>query len=137
MESYDPLRGPAPEEWLGLRDRTKARLVQAYHEHRGLNLEDLRSHAVFHVAIENQLARREPVEVAEALERLVDEGLDRHEAIHAIASVLAGCIEEAQRRASTSPLPTGSYARSVKWLTAQGWRASEAAHTELVSRPEG
>lgn len=130
MESYDPLRPPLPEEWLELDEAERTRLVEAFHASRGIEAEDSRSHVVFHVAIENQLARREPAEVTNALERLVAEGLDRHEAIHAIASVLASCIEEAQRRASTSPLPTGSYARSVKWLTAEAWRASVAAHVE-------
>lgn len=46
-------------------------------------------HALAHVIVENQLAEDLP-EARRALERLLGEGLDRHDAIHAIASVLMG-----------------------------------------------
>jgi hypothetical protein len=41
-----------------------------------------------HVVVENQVALGEVMRVPETLERLLDEGLDRHEAVYAIGSVL-------------------------------------------------
>ena len=49
-------------------------------------------HALMHGIVENQLAARDPAEVATTLERLMVAGLSRHEAIHAIASVVAEAL---------------------------------------------
>jgi hypothetical protein len=46
-------------------------------------------HVTIHQTIENQLAARNPPVVHETLERLMRAGLSRHEAIHAIGSVLS------------------------------------------------
>ncbi|MGY4511289.1 hypothetical protein [Bradyrhizobium sp. USDA 3650] len=46
-------------------------------------------HAVIHAVVESQIADRE-LPVRAAAQRLMSEGLDRHEAIHAIRSVLVG-----------------------------------------------
>ncbi len=48
----------------------------------------LRLHAVFHTIVENQIAMGGATPVPEAMDRLMAEGLDRHEAIHAVASKL-------------------------------------------------
>jgi hypothetical protein len=45
-------------------------------------------HAAIHVAVENQIAMGVEL-VGETVARLVAEGLDRHEAIHAIGALLA------------------------------------------------
>jgi hypothetical protein len=42
-----------------------------------------------HVIVENQVALGEAYPVQSVLLRLMEEGLDRHDAIHAIGSVLA------------------------------------------------
>ena len=49
-------------------------------------------HAVVHAIVENQLALGEPVVVA-TLARLRSDGLDRHEAVHAIGSVLSAHLD--------------------------------------------
>lgn len=46
-------------------------------------------HITIHQTIENQLAEDDPQEVRHVLERLVAQGLSRHEAIHRIGSVLS------------------------------------------------
>ncbi len=46
-------------------------------------------HLVFHQTVENQIARGEPPETAEALDRLMSRGRTRHEAVHEIGAVLA------------------------------------------------
>lgn len=52
-----------------------------------------KSHAAFHLAVETQAATGfEPT--VRALERLRGQGLNRHDAIHAIGSVLAAAVWE-------------------------------------------
>jgi hypothetical protein len=45
-------------------------------------------HIAAHIMIENQLEADDPPEVAQALDRLRSNGVDRHDAIHQIAAVM-------------------------------------------------
>lgn len=51
-------------------------------------------HILFHQTIENQIAGGDPPETAETLERLMNQGHSRHEALHQISAVLADEIFE-------------------------------------------
>jgi len=88
MIRYNPIKQPNSEEWFFLNEAERIDLVTAYHKHIRANLPNVKIHATIHVIIENQLAEGIPA-VVEALPRLMNEGLDRHDAIHAIGSVLA------------------------------------------------
>jgi len=56
-------------------------------------------HLSLHLALEEQVAIRQPAEVAGCLEHLMQrKGLDRHDALHAILEVLAETVYFAQRR---------------------------------------
>jgi len=81
------------------------------------------AHAVFHAIVENQLAQADPVTVP-TLARLKAEGLTRHEAIHAIASVLAGHMHDlmASSRAAQPPPTTEAYYQGLRDLSADTWR---------------
>jgi uncharacterized protein YoaH (UPF0181 family) len=46
-----------------------------------------------HVIVENQLTTGDPPEVPATLARLMAEGLSRHEAVHAVASIVADEIQ--------------------------------------------
>lgn len=46
-------------------------------------------HTALHVLIEKQLQIKSPPETVDVLSRLLEKGVDRHEAVHAIASVYA------------------------------------------------
>ena len=46
-------------------------------------------HAVLHVIVENMIVLNDPPERAVAVERMVSEGLDRHDALHAAAVIVA------------------------------------------------
>ena len=70
-----------------------------------------------HVIIENQLASGEPTQVRAALGRLRAAGLGRHEAIHAIASVLVRHLHGLLRGTPAEHL----YEAEVDALTAEGW----------------
>ena len=86
---YDPMMSPDPVAWLGLDESERIEAALRYHERVGAEAGSLRAHAAIHAAVETQLAEGR-VTTLEALRRLVQEGLDRHEAIHAIGSLVAG-----------------------------------------------
>ena len=87
MDSYDPDTTPIGPDWLNLDEGERIELVSSYHRRTKVRLPNSQLHAVIHVIIENQLALEEEA-VVKALTRLQDEGLSRHDALHAIGSVL-------------------------------------------------
>lgn len=66
-------------------------LVEAYHRRQRIRFPNARMHAAFHVVVENQLAFGEEA-VLDTLAPLCRDGLTRHDAIYAIASVLVGHV---------------------------------------------
>jgi hypothetical protein len=85
---YDPNAAPDPKEWLALDEHERIRLAKNYHQAARIKLPDPKAHAIFHAAVENQIAEGFGPS-CRALERLQREGLSRHDAIHAIGSVVA------------------------------------------------
>jgi len=83
----------------------------------------MRLHALFNAIIENQAALKDETPVAEAIMRLRMEGLDRHEAIHAIGSVLAGFFYETFNGGGTTEKfnANEAYYEKVRTLTRQKW----------------
>ncbi len=121
MDSYDPFRAPEPAEWLTLDESERIELVERYHLESGSEVGDAPAsvHAAIHVAVENQIAMGEEG-VPEALARLMRQGLTRHEAVHAIGSVLAEeMFEIVQRKVEHDP---ERYRRRVGKLSAKRWR---------------
>jgi hypothetical protein len=57
------------------------------------------------------------------VQRLMDEGLDRHEAIHAIGSLFAKFI--LMNAPESVAEPNAPYFAALEWLTARGWRRSQ------------
>ena len=122
MNSYDADRKPNHNAWLGLDEDTKIDLVVAYHRRRHPRTPQIRLHATFHTIVENQLAANEPV-VVETLERLRNEGLSRHDAVHAIGSVLAARLYDALKREQPDAGQdlNEAYAIELRKLTAESW----------------
>jgi len=122
MNRYDPEVAPPAEEWVALDEGERILLVEAYHRDARIPLSKTarKLHASFHVIVENQLASNdEPV--VRALARLMKQGLSRHDAVHAIGSVVA---EEIYDLLKLQDAPDTSYARyyeAVEHLTAESW----------------
>ena len=76
-------------------------------------------HVTIHQIVENQLAAKELPVVHETLERLVRSGLSRHEAIHAIGSVL--CEEIWEILCQERPFDEERYERGLRQLNAREW----------------
>lgn len=120
MKRYDPERAPDREKWLALDEQERIALVAAHHRRARVKLPNLRLHAAIHAVVENQLAERLTV-VQETLERLMAEGLDRHDAVHAIASVVTKHLWNAMNERLQGPDPHEAYFDRLKGLTAAAW----------------
>lgn len=87
MNRYEPSKTPDSAEWLALDEQERVALVEEFHRRARVDLPNVKLHATMHVVVENQLALNdEPV--VRGLARLIKEGLTRHDAIHAIGSVV-------------------------------------------------
>lgn len=121
MEKYDPLDAPEPSAWLELEESESIDLVLAYHRTAGVAPPNERIHAVAHVIVENQIALGDETPVAGTLERLTSEGLDRHDAVHAIGTVLMDLMWKIQK-GDISSKPDATYYAGLEKLTAESWR---------------
>ena len=123
MDSYDPDTPRNSADWLQTDEGERIELVSSYHRRKKVQLPNAQLHAVIHVVVENQLALGEEV-VIETLARLQREGLSRHDALHAIGSVLAADLYELMQASSEA---TGDahrrYLDRLQKLTAKNWRA--------------
>ncbi len=121
---YDPQVAPDAETWLGMGEEAQISIVREYHKTCAPERlkEDL--HAAFHVMIENQLAQNEEP-VQETLERLTKDGLDRHEAIHAMCAVLIEHKYDIVHRGSTGSNAKEMYYQDLARLVASEWKRPE------------
>jgi len=124
VKRYDPLQAPEPEEWLSLDESERIRLAAEYHRRARIRLPDTKVHAVFHVIAENQIAHGDEIPVRRTLVRLMEEGLDRHEAIHAIGLGLSEHIYDLVHGAVAKTDPNQPYYEALARLTAERRRRS-------------
>jgi hypothetical protein len=82
--------------------------------------------SVAHVSVENQVALGDPPAVKETLTRLMGEGLDRHDAVHAVGSVVVGIVFDVvhgKGKNKDAGDINAKYSRELAKLTAASWRA--------------
>jgi len=123
MERYDPEIAPTGEDWLGIDEGERLLLVEEYHRDARIPMPQRarRLHASMHVIVENQLASNdEPI--VRALTRLMKESLSRHDAVHAIGSVVAEEIYDLLKQEDTSDTVRTRYYAAIERLTAATWR---------------
>jgi hypothetical protein len=121
LENYNI--APNPIDWLRLDEQERISLIEHYHKLARIKLPNLTAHAVFHSIIENQIAEGlEPV--LRAITRLTDEGLTRHDALHAIANVAAAHIHDLFKNKDDAITSRARYIAAVERLSAKSWRNS-------------
>jgi hypothetical protein len=120
---YDPDQGPDPKQWLETGEGQRISLVEKYHRKQRIGMPSLKAHAALHVMVENQVAMGDELTVKATLERLMREGLDRHDAVHAIATVLTDWIWAAENGQAPKGDPNAYYRQKLKELTAEKWRS--------------
>ena len=104
---YEANDQPHSATWLELDETERVDAVMDYHRR--------------HVVVENQVALGEATAVPATLNRLMHEGLDRHEAIHAVGSILMSIVFDVLQ----APDAGGArYSRELATLTAAGWRSN-------------
>lgn len=124
---YDPEVAPDAARWQELDEDEQIMLVEAHHRQAEVELANTTAHAIMHVIIENQVAKGDELPVRRAIERLMGEGLDRHEAVHAVASVLAAHLTDTLKAGAAD---NAAYNAAVERLTAESWRAEFKQETE-------
>ena len=126
MEAYNPECMPEPASWLELDERERIVLVETYHRVARIKLPNVTAHAALHAIVENQIALNlDPV--VRAMHRLGKEGLTRHDAVHAIGSVVAEHlfdILKTNQNDDAAALQARYYA-AVERLSAASWRRGE------------
>jgi hypothetical protein len=121
VQRYDPEHAPNPEQWLALDEQERFALVEAHHRRARIKLPNLKIHAVFHAIVENQIA--EGMEsVVRAMTRLRTQGLSRHDAVHAVASVVAAHMHDLVQNKGDAATSNSIYGAAVERLTAKSWR---------------
>jgi hypothetical protein len=123
VKRYNPAVSPPPSEWPALDEQERLLLVERYHVRAKIDLPNVKLHAVMHAIVENQLAESVPA-VVETFERLTTEGLDRHDVLHAIGSVLAHHMVQLMNHDVSTADPNAVYFAELRALTAARWRAS-------------
>lgn len=126
--SYNPENTPSPSNWLELPEQERVRIVSTFHMVHRLKSGNAKAHAAIHVIVENQVAMGFGPTVR-AMARLQSQGLSRHDALHAVGSVVSGYMFAAMRK----PAEADSHAlqseinSAIERLDAESWRKEYGA----------
>ena len=121
MSRYDPSQTPDAAEWLDLDEQERLDRVERYHRRARIDLPNRTLHASIHVAVENQLAAEDEPAVR-AFARLMKDGLSRHDAVHAIGSLVAEHIYDLLKLNDSPEALRARYYAALECLTAAQWR---------------
>jgi hypothetical protein len=116
---------PDPEEWLELDEQERIDLVRDYHRGARIRVPNALVHATLHAIVENQIALGDETPARRTAQRLMDEGLDRHEAIHAIGWVLVEFMADLVNAPEPDTDPNTPYFAALERLTVEDWRRSQ------------
>lgn len=119
--NYHPQKSPEPDTWLALDEAERIALIKAHHRRTRVKVPNPQIHATIHLIVENQLAEGLEV-VRETLDRLRAEGLDRHEAIHAIGWVLIQHLSNLMQASEPDPNDHAPYYQALQTLTVNNWK---------------
>ena len=126
MKNYEPESAPNPAAWIALNEQERIRLAEARHLAARIKLPNVKAHAAFHAIVENQIAEGHPPAVR-ALARLIHEGLSRHDALHAIGSVVAEHFFDGMNTKDKDFARTAQarYDAAVERLSAREWKSRQ------------
>jgi hypothetical protein len=121
MNTYNPNVAPDPDTWNALEETERIVIVERYHKRKRIRMSNQTVHATFHVIVENQIAKGDELNAARTLDRLMSEGLDRHEALHAVGCVLAENMRRMMSGESEN-FSESRYSSDLDDLTAEKWK---------------
>ncbi len=121
INKYNPSESIAADEWLAIDELERSDLVREFHE--GLDgppdEDSLPGHVIIHVIVENQIAMDVEL-VPETIAKLVRQGLDRHEAVHAVGALISVQMFNLSQGKIEKFCPR-KYKRQLTKLTAKRW----------------
>jgi len=120
---YEANDQPHSATWLELDETERVDAVMDYHRRAKL-IWKTSSFTMTHVVVENQVALGEATAVPATLNRLMHEGLDRHEAIHAVGSILMTIVFDVLQAPDAGGDINARYSRELTTLTGAGWRSN-------------
>jgi hypothetical protein len=120
---YDPSVEPDTSEWMKADEVERIHSVEDFHREARIKIPNEQAHAIIHAIVETQIAIGVPAVLA-AMQRLRSEGLDRHESVHAVGTLLAQFLHKiVSEKAEAVPEVTNEmYANALKSLTVSWWR---------------
>lgn len=123
MNQYDPEVAPDAPAWLALDEAARMQLTEAFHRDTRVRLERSarKLHAAVHAIVETQLATAHDPAVR-ALERLMADGLTRHDAVHAIGNVVAQHVHGVMQGREGERPSREAYDRQLEELNGTRWR---------------
>ena len=124
LTEYDPYEQPDPELWLSMDESERMFMVEEFHTEAEIEVPSMMLHCAIHTTVENQIALGDELPVERKLDQLLGEGLDRHEAIHAIGSVLAEYMYHMLHEKKSETDPNEEYFKELASLTAESWRSA-------------
>jgi hypothetical protein len=126
--SYDPERAPDPAAWLAEPEQERIRVAATFHSVHRLKSGNAKAHAAIHVIVENQIASGFGPTVR-AMARLQGQGLSRHDAIHAVGSVVSEFMLAALRDppATDAESLQAQVNAAIEQLDAAAWHIARGA----------
>ena len=123
IKTYDPMQVPDAQTWLAMGERERIGLVLAFHHSIGDRGENEQMHCLLHVVVENQIAMGDKMPVGEKARQLMAQGLDRHQTLHAIATVLARHMYRLSRAVTREGDDEQAYFRELRRMSARKYLA--------------
>ena len=122
LDRYDPDQPPEAGAWMDLDEQERIQLVEDFHARQRVELPNAKLHAVIHVVVENQIAMGLE-SVVRAIPLLIAQGLSRHDAVHAVGSVVAEQIFDLSRgKGVATEAVHARYDAEIDRLSAKRWR---------------
>lgn len=82
----------------------------------------MKLHVTYHAIVETQAAMGDETSVRQTLARLIGEGVDRREGVHAVGSTLAWRVTKIVRGRASGAGPSAPYFAALEKLTIKSWR---------------
>jgi hypothetical protein len=109
---------------LALDEQQRIDLARDYHRRARIRMPDETVHATAHAIVENQIALGDETPARRTAQRLMEEGLDRHDAIHAIGMVLFEFMFDLLQGPASDTDRNPAYFAALERLSAEDWRRS-------------
>ena len=128
MDTYNPDKKIDPKTWLALDEYEQQELIEEYvlTDEQGLGEVSPTLHAAAHSMVETQLAMGEK-ETVDAYNRLIRQGLKRHDTLHALAAVIMEGVHQSVQECMQDNISsedadvTIRYKSRLRKLTAKKW----------------